>query len=364
MYNRFIIILLLSLLSIKVDGQTIIWTETFETYAGGSTTSTDNNTNDAGNDWSLTNGTVTGTFATQSSNAISGSMSFSANKADADAVNGSIWTSEVIDVSAYGSIDIGITFEEKGNLESSDFIDIEYNRDGSGWTDITGGQQSGNFSGPITITENLPNSNTIQIRVKAYTNANGEQIIFDDIYIEEITPLPVSMSDLYVKDGYLEWTTYTEINNSHFLLLASDDGITFEEMGFISGHGNSTEPIHYKQPIHGMNKKYIKLKQVDFNGDYYYTNVLVIDFEVEPKVVVMPNPNDGYFSVQIENETHEDVLLILIDSNGKKLYSKLMVKEIEHGLVGFDLKNQISDGVYYIIGTSNNSFFNKKIIVN
>lgn len=367
MYGRHYIIkilltFLLSLVSTEVCAITL-WSETFETYADGSTVAVDNNTNDVGADWSLTNGVVTGTFSTQSSNAIFGGMSFSANRADADAVNGSIWTSEIVDVSTYGTIEIGITFEEKGNLEITDWIDIEYNKNGSGWVNMSGGQQVGNFGGPTTITEILAGCTTIQIRVKAYTDANGEQIIFDNVYVEAIVPLPIEMSELKYKNGFLQWITYSEINSSHFEIMISDSGIDYETIGFIHANGYSTIPILYEFPIEGLGVKYIKLKKVDLDGTFEFTEVLFIS--EPPKKIdisIIPNPNNGFFLMQIPY-LEEDVILILYNTTGQELWSKVIIKEYQYGLVAFDLKGKIPSGIYYIIGTSKNYLINKRIIV-
>jgi hypothetical protein len=365
-YVRLSVILFLLLLSENVSGQVTIWSEDFESYADPSTVAVDNNSDDVGVDWSRANTSISGTFQVSGANAIFGARSWNGTRCDDDAVNGSIWTTEVIDVSAYtGPFEIGITYAESGNLEASDWIDIEYNRNGSGWVDFPGGQQTDDFAGPITITENIPGStSSIQIRVKMYQDGGGEKHIFDNVYVycPTCTPLPVEMGKISINNGYLEWATYSEINNSHFEIMVSDNGINFETIDSIEGHGNSIVPINYSLPLIDIEARYLKLKQVDFDGTYVYSEIIVLNPIPITQTKIIPNPNDGNFIMELP-DMDEDVLLVVYNTMGEELYSKVAVTDYGTGLVAFDLKGLLPRGIYYIVSTSRNYLINKRIVV-
>ncbi|GAB4253656.1 MAG: hypothetical protein Kow0079_09420 [Vicingaceae bacterium] len=74
----------------------------------------------------------------------------------------------------------------------------------------------------------------------------------------------------------LNWITSTEINNDYFLIERAGDNLVFEVIGKVSGAGNANYNIHYQftdeHPINGNN--YYRLKQVDFDGKYAYSNII------------------------------------------------------------------------------------------
>lgn len=365
-YVRLSVILFLLLLSANVSGQVTIWSEDFESYADPSTVAVDNNSDDAGADWSRANAAVSGSFQVSGANAITGLRSWNGTRCDVDATNGSIWTTEVVDVSSYvGPFEIGITYAESGNLEAADWIDIEYNVDGTGWVDFPGGQQSNDFAGPISITQAIAGTATsIQIRVKMYQDGGGEKHIFDDVYIScpTCTPLPVEMGKISINDGYLEWTTYSEINNSHFEIMVSDNGIEFETIGFVEGHGNSIVPINYSLPLVDIDARYLKLKQVDFDGTYDCSEIIVLNPIPIIQTKIIPNPNDGNFIIELP-AMDEDVVLVVYNTMGEELYSKVAVTDYGTGLVTFDLRGLLPRGIYYIVSTNKNYLINKRIVV-
>jgi hypothetical protein len=88
-------------------------------------------------------------------------------------------------------------------------------------------------------------------------------------------PVPV---ELAVMDGrftqdhtvMLSWTTESETNNFGFFVERSADGLLWEEVGFIEGHGTTSGRNDYAfqdgQLPSGVNLYYYRLRQMDFNG--------------------------------------------------------------------------------------------------
>jgi hypothetical protein len=95
-------------------------------------------------------------------------------------------------------------------------------------------------------------------------------------------PLPVEYLsfNVYVRHIYviLDWTTATEMNNSHFVVERSVNGYSFEELTTVEGSGNSSVPIDYtatdENPL--SRRMFYRLKQVDYNGQYTYSPIKVI----------------------------------------------------------------------------------------
>lgn len=79
----------------------------------------------------------------------------------------------------------------------------------------------------------------------------------------------------------LNWETITEINNSHFNVLHSDNGREFYTVAKIAGAGTTTEAQTYSYEFTNapVGKNYFQLEQVDFNGDSEKFNIEVVNIK-------------------------------------------------------------------------------------
>jgi photosystem II stability/assembly factor-like uncharacterized protein len=95
----------------------------------------------------------------------------------------------------------------------------------------------------------------------------------------------------------LEWSTATETNNQGFEILrfAQNDNNGWNKIGFIPGHGTTTETQHYLFTDNDVEpgKYQYNLKQIDYDGSYEYSQIIeaVVDaptkFSLEQNY---PNP--------------------------------------------------------------------------
>jgi len=124
------------------------------------------------------------------------------------------------------------------------------------------------------------------------------------VWVQGVSPLPVQLTNFTAtyENGNvkLNWQTATEINNYGFEILRATDNsklqmTNWEKIGFVNGNGNSNSPKNYtfvdSNPPSG--KLQYKLKQIDYDGKFEYSNV--IDIEVNAPVVFKleqnyPNP--------------------------------------------------------------------------
>jgi hypothetical protein len=99
----------------------------------------------------------------------------------------------------------------------------------------------------------------------------------------------------------LNWTTATETNNSRFeinrkKLEARSQEIEWKDIGFVPGFGTTTELKSYsfidKNVTTGTYK--YRLKQIDFDGTFAYSNEIEVAVDFTPKGFVLyqnyPNP--------------------------------------------------------------------------
>ena len=97
----------------------------------------------------------------------------------------------------------------------------------------------------------------------------------------------------------LEWETESEINNSHFELEHSTDGLQWNEIGQVAGQGTTTATTNYilvdEQVPAGVH--YYRLKQVDFDGSYTYSPIEVVNLQGNGAWYIWPNPASTYIQL-------------------------------------------------------------------
>ena len=90
----------------------------------------------------------------------------------------------------------------------------------------------------------------------------------------------------------LDWSTASEIDNSHFLIERSRDGQTFETIDQINSKGDAETQQNYistdRSPL--MGTSYYRLKQLDYDGQFSYSKTVVVEIKDDVEIRVYPNP--------------------------------------------------------------------------
>lgn len=161
----------------------------------------------------------------------------------------------------------------------------------------------------------------------------------------------------------LSWETTSEINNDGFEVQHSRNGENWTTLGFIQGAGTidqvQTYSYRHQQPKGGQH--FYRLKQMDFNGGYSYSNVININLEEEGKVFSFaPNPWNASINEEIRIMLNIVGMakLEIVDVSGKKVYETILSDE--KSLLGI---NQLPIGLYFARLISRNGQFSKKLLV-
>ncbi len=140
----------------------------------------------------------------------------------------------------------------------------------------------------------------------------------------------------------LKWRTETELNNYGFEIERAKDLNGFvqqwNKIGFIEGNGNSTSPKDYTfsdNPESGS-KYYYRLKQIDWNGQAEYSNVIFVEIKVPNQYALYQNypnpfnpvtnityslPFDGMVSVKIYDVLGSEVITLVNDHQKAGMYT-------------------------------------------
>jgi hypothetical protein len=169
---------------------------------------------------------------------------------------------------------------------------------------------------------------------------------------------------------HVNFATATEINNDFFTLERSKDGIEFEMLGTIDGKGTSYTANQYSfvddNPHAGVS--YYRLKQTDFDGTTVTFDPVSVSLEASSvfNFRTYPNPlvSGEDLNIDIKGvDAGEEMLVVLYDAYGKEVFSKVVVSGNGSVLNGTELSEKLSQGVYYIVGTSNDKIFKEKLVI-
>jgi hypothetical protein len=170
------------------------------------------------------------------------------------------------------------------------------------------------------------------------------------------------------QENVLQWQTATEINNDHFVVSRSFDGLEFEPIGTVEGVGNSTSLNDYE--FHDQDIRtgitYYRLTQVDVDGASVQSEIVALNRSHEKTGLlgVFPNPTQNEINVEVNTSDEFYGALIELSTAQGQIIEMKDVNMKGFGVVRFDME-ELRAGVYfirYISGSGHSTI--KKIIKN
>ena len=146
-------------------------------------------------------------------------------------------------------------------------------------------------------------------------------------------PLPIYLISFSGKasasDNVLNWSTSQEVNSKQIEIERSINGADFVKVGIVSARGNSSSRSEYTytdKNVKAVNH-YYRLKLVDVDGKFSYSNIIVIKRDNLLMSVnrIMPNPFKDKVEIELLAENNNETVLTLYDMSGK-LVKTMQVK--------------------------------------
>jgi len=191
------------------------------------------------------------------------------------------------------------------------------------------------------------------------TYLRDEEVLYNNFSIQEITiSLPVELTAFKARrvanKVRLNWQTATEENNKGFEIHRSRDGRNWELIGFINGKGNSNIITNYTFQDHQnlSGEVYYRLKQIDHDGQFDFSDTVVLSKVSSKDIHLFPNPTDGEINIY---GIDQDCLVELYDITGQKVLSTNS-NDYKLDLSSFD------QGTYFLKIMIGEKFVVKKII--
>ncbi len=176
----------------------------------------------------------------------------------------------------------------------------------------------------------------------------------DNFCVYGIIPVEFTSFAANVNDGNvnLTWSTATETNNQGFEVQRSSNGSDYEAISFVQGHGTTTETQFYSYTDRNVaaGSYTYRLKQVDFDGTYDYSNTIEVDVNA-PKVFSLdqnyPNPFNPSTKITFNLATDSKVTLKVFDILGQEVMTLLNGNLVAGGHeVNFNASG-LNSGVYF-----------------
>ena len=204
------------------------------------------------------------------------------------------------------------------------------------------------------------------------TNNGGSDfylVSYKSTVFANVLPVSLTTFEAALQDNQtvqLTWQTASEQNNEGFEIqravgsrqFAVDnsqaaDISEWETIGFVTGNGTTTEVFDYQfvdnldlggfQNLRGLNL-YYRLKQIDFDGQFEYSNIVNIQLvtgNAQPVTRIYPNPTTDVFYV--ENETAIGSLIQVFNLQGQ-----LMIEQRHQSIISRIPTDQLDNGTYFI----------------
>ncbi len=167
---------------------------------------------------------------------------------------------------------------------------------------------------------------------------------------------PVPVSWLYFnginqdKNNQLNWATAQEHNSQEFRLERSFTGTDFTQIATLPAAGNSSTARTYSYLDRdidrlGSNIFFYRLKQVDVNGNFEYSNIVKLHYRGPGKIptVAYPNPTKGLISILLGDPKLIGSEAMLTDVNGRVL-QKIKLRATNQS-INLD---QYVNGIYFL----------------
>ncbi len=123
----------------------------------------------------------------------------------------------------------------------------------------------------------------------------------------------------------LKWVTEVEVNNKQFEIQRSFDGKEFRTVAIafaLEGSGVKAYSVKDALPADAPAKVYYRIKQVDIDGKFSITNIIIVnsarDLSVGMKVT--PNPVVNEFAINLENDNQGVQAMRILDLSGREVF--------------------------------------------
>ena len=173
--------------------------------------------------------------------------------------------------------------------------------------------------------------------------------------------LPVALTTFTARpkneDVLLNWKTQSEWNNAGFVVQRSSDGLHFKNIATLPGHGTSktAQQYQYIDLAPPAGRWYYRLKQMDHDGRFEYSEVVNLDLQPQASFSVFPNPASSELTIQAQ--VSGTATVTLLDETGRRIKHF----ELAEGQATIDIAD-LPNGIYTLTIMHQDQLFVEKLV--
>ena len=189
--------------------------------------------------------------------------------------------------------------------------------------------------------------------------------------------LPVTLvnfnASLSANNALLNWSTASEINSSSFDIERSLNGSNFVSIGKVKASGNTNDMTTYQfddvnaaSLFDQTNTIYYRLKMVDNNGAFTYSNIAMVNRKLNSlgTVNVYPNPFNNELNITLNSLKDATAKIEVVDIQGRIVVSKSAnVFKGDNKITVSEMSN-LNSGIYFVNMIVNGELVHAKVIKN
>lgn len=249
--------------------------------------------------------------------------------------------------------DLGVAQKSSANLWADENPGISTGGGGNGvdlyWAES--GNQIANGANTMVQWLNVGEEFTLDMRFMAPDPQDG----CAPFPIEMITLRATPIQNSYIR---LDWTTPSEVNNDHFELERSTDGVNFAQINQLptaAPGGNSNTPIDYSQNDFNVTpdiRYFYRVKMRDIGGGTTLSNIVSAMLVKGTTHIgaVYPNPTNGDINIQISSANDSEYKFRIYNPLGQEIYTHDVETKAGDNIIHLDL-SKLAIGTYQLVIT-------------
>ena len=220
---------------------------------------------------------------------------------------------------------------------------------------------------PSTELATMNGSGSVTIANNAFGSPTVTQVQIDVTYTDippELLPVELTAFNALLDDdvAHLSWETASELNNAGFDVEQKING-TFQTIAFVAGNGSTDTAQSYSYTTASLSAGVhtFRLKQVDFDGTFAYSDEVSVEVALEAAAVLSrayPEPFNPRTQFTLTVAREQEVTINVYDMIGRHvqtLYQGVLGQSEAH-LFAFEASN-LPSGRYFIRATG--QYFNQ-----
>jgi hypothetical protein len=228
------------------------------------------------------------------------------------------------------------------------------------------------FSTIPTVTVGPYTTPGIYTYLASYSNVCG--LFYDTVVVTASATVPVKLTSFTATkngdDVNLNWSTASEINNNHFEVEKSMNGIDFKAISTLKGKGTTTQASNYATNDEEAAKNtssrnlYYRLKQVDHDGAFTYSRIAVVEMNNNKTSVLStyPNPSNGNFNIKADLSSTQTLTVKAVNMMGATVWNKTL-KPLSAGQQTINAQMWLPNGVYMLLLEQNGQTQKHKFVI-